>query len=82
MLLTFLQCGYRTGAQLIPLVNLITGLNEKVPWFSIDLSQSNLRFATEERIQKPLLDVYSLFIDSHLFIISYLRSSKSILRFR
>ena len=82
MLLTSLQRGCKAGAQLAPLVDLLTELNKKVPWFSMDPSQSHFRFASEERIQKPLQDVYSLFIDSQLFIISYLRSSKSILRFR
>lgn len=81
----FFQCGCRAGAKLASLVDLITGLNKKVPWFSVNLIQWHLRFANEEEVQKPLQDVYNLFIDSYLFIISYLRKrdpSKSILRFR
>lgn len=68
-----IDCGCRAGAQLVPLVTLVTELNKSVPRFSTERGQFCLRFPNEERVQKPLQDVYSLFIDAHLFILSYLR---------
>lgn len=80
-----LQCGCRAGAHLTPLVTLIAEHNKKVPSFSTNVGQFRLRFPNEKRVQKPLQEVYSLFIDSYLYIISHLKKrdpSKSVLRFR
>lgn len=56
------------------MVMLATELNKIVPSFSTDPRVYRLKFpTTERRVQKPLQDVYSLFIQSHLDIISYLR---------
>ena len=49
-------------------------LNKKVPIFAPHGRQFNLRFPSEKRVQKPLQDIYSLFIDANLFIISRLRN--------
>ncbi|SLM35921.1 Serine/threonine/dual specificity protein kinase, catalytic domain [Lasallia pustulata] len=68
-----LECGCRAGAHLTPLVTLIAEHNKKVPSFSTNVGQFRLRFPNEKRVQKPLQEVYSLFIDSHLFMISHLK---------
>ena len=63
---------------------LIAAYNKKVPRLSTSPDHFQLWFPNENRVQEPLQDVYTLFIDSHLFIISFLRkkgSSKSILQF-
>ena len=56
----------------------------KVPRFTTKIGgYLRLRFPNEERVRQPLQDVYSLFIDSLVFIISYLKKrdpSESILR--
>lgn len=68
-----IECGCRAGAQLTPLVILIAELNKKVPRISTNVDRFTLRFPNEKRVQKPLHEVYSLFIDSYLFVISYLK---------
>lgn len=60
--LTDLQCGFEAGARLSPLVTLIAKLNNTVPQFQ-------LRFPNEKRVQKPLQEVYTEFIEAHLFLI-------------
>jgi hypothetical protein len=60
-------------------------LNKSVPSFSTHVGQFRLRFPNERRVQKPLQEAYSLFIDLNLFIITYFNQrdpSESILRFR
>ena len=73
----FFKCGWRAGAKLAPLVDLITGLNNEVPRPLASLRQLHMGFANGGKLQKPLQDIYSLFIDSHVFIITYLRGMKN-----
>lgn len=83
--LTQSQWGCRAGAQLVPLVTLLTELYKSVPRFSTDKGHFRLRYPNEKRVQEPLEDVYDLFISSHLFILNYLKkrdTSESILRVR
>ena len=68
--LTVLQCGYKAGAKLVPLVALMQNLNNTVPNFSDKVGEFHLRFPKEKRVQKPLQDVYCRFIDAYLFIIN------------
>ena len=57
---------------------LIAELSNKVPRFSTNIGgRPGLRFPNEDRVQQPLQDVYSLFISSLVFIISYLKGRDS-----
>ena len=71
------QRGCRAGAELGPLVTLVADFNQKVPRFSNNDGRFDLRFPNDERVQKPLQEVYSLFIDSYLFFVSYLKESET-----
>ncbi len=71
--LTSLQRGCEAGAQLDPLVGVMAELGKIVPRFSRSTGAFHLRFPKDKRVQKPLQEVYSKFIESHLFIISYLK---------
>lgn len=63
--LTDLQCGFKARDQLSSLVTLIVKLNNMVPHIE-------LRFPNEKRVQKPLQEVYTQFIEAHLFVIDEL----------
>ena len=54
-------------------MTLIAELNEKVPRFSTKVGKFHLPFPNEKRVQEPLQEVYSLFIDSYLLIIDFLK---------
>lgn len=61
-------------APLVPLVTVIAELNKKVPSFPFQKGHLHLRFPNDKHVQKPLQDIYSLFINLYLFILSYLKS--------
>lgn len=44
-------------------------LNNTVPSFSTNVGKFSLRFPNQKRVQKPLQDVYNLFINAHFFLI-------------
>ncbi|KAF7502388.1 hypothetical protein GJ744_005966 [Endocarpon pusillum] len=69
---TLIKCGFRAGVGLGALVTLTAELNKSVPSFSTNAGEFTLRFPNQNRVQKHLQEVYSLFIDEQLFIISYL----------
>lgn len=54
-------------------MSLIAELNKNIPRFSTNGGPFRLRFPNDKRVQKPLQDIYSLFIESYLFIIAFLR---------
>ncbi|KAL8752824.1 MAG: hypothetical protein Q9184_005613 [Pyrenodesmia sp. 2 TL-2023] len=66
-----IEGGWRAGADLDCLSTLVADLNKKVPPIVTDKGE-NLRFPDDKRVQKPLQEVYSLFLDSHIFILSHL----------
>ncbi|MCJ1271307.1 hypothetical protein MMC22_011207 [Lobaria immixta] len=57
-----IECGFKARDQLSSLVTLIVKLNNMVPHL-----QS--QFPNEKRVQKPLQEIYTLFIEAHLFVI-------------
>lgn len=60
-----IECGFKARDQLSSLVTLIVKLNNMVPHIE-------LRFPNEKRVQKPLQEVYTQFIEAHLFVIDEL----------
>ena len=52
---------------------LLAELNKKVLRFSTNMDNFHLPFPNEQRVQKPLQELYSLLIDSYLFIIKFLK---------
>ena len=75
--LTKSKRGWRGGADLDLLTTVIAKLNKKVPSFNTKEGKG-VRFPKNKRVQKPLQDVYSLFINSHLFILSHLTKGQPV----
>ncbi|KAL8917142.1 MAG: hypothetical protein Q9208_008111 [Pyrenodesmia sp. 3 TL-2023] len=63
--------GWKAGADLDRLSTLVADLNKKVPLIVTD-KRETLRFPNDKRVQRPLQEIYSLFLGSHMRILSNL----------
>ena len=51
---------------------LMAELNKSLPSFSTNKDKFTLQFAQEKQVQKPLQEVYELFVSSYIFVLDYL----------
>lgn len=72
-MLTGPQCGCTAGVRIRGLATLLADLNRAVPKFTTDVTL----FPEDKKVQKPLQEVFGIYVDSYVFIVSYFSQNTS-----
>jgi len=73
LLLSYAQSGCKAGVQLDVVVHLLCELNSSVPHLGPTLG----RYPNDTFVQSPLQDLFGVYIDSYIFMVSYFDTATS-----